>query len=127
MNFGRTRAAVSADVQTGVCFNFLHSHRVFKPVIGSSGKGAACLGLGDDVHDVRVGHRFRFHDDGPVQVLAALGGQVDALLLQEAVDAVEDLNGGLRGGVGADLAAQHFTGGAAHDHDVPRLQACHFI
>ena len=81
----------AADIQTGVGADVLNSHRVVEVVPGGGGEGAAGLGLGADVDDliaVLLGAGL-LDDEGAVQVLAALGGQVDAALLQYGVDRLE--------------------------------------
>ena len=43
----------AANVQPGVCPDLLHRHRMGEGMIGGGGKGTACLGLRDDVDDLR--------------------------------------------------------------------------
>ena len=59
-----------------------------------------------------------FHDDGAVQVLAALGGDVDAHRREHAVQSLEDGVGHLRRGPAAYLFAHDLAGAAAHHHDL---------
>ena len=75
------------------------------------------MGLGHHIDDLKakVLRRLPLHDEGAVQVLAALDGQTDAPLLQDGINAGK---GGLRrlhAGALADALAHHLTGGTA-DH-----------
>ena len=67
----------------------LHRHRVGEtPGIGRSGKGAPRLGLGDGVDHLQAGGRVAallLHDEGAVEVLAALGRQVEVVGLGEHI------------------------------------------
>ena len=110
--------SIAADVQAGVGLDQLHRHRVPEAVVGRCGKGAARLGLGHHVADFREGDSLPLHDNGPVQVLAALGGQVDALGGQDLVQAVKNGLADLRAGMAAHLVAGHLAGGAAHHQNL---------
>ena len=63
------------------------------------------------------------HDQGPVQMLAALGGNVHAHGPEHTVQPVEDSLPHLRRGPAAHPVAHHLAGAAAHHHDLPPVQA----
>ena len=63
-----------------------------------------------------------FHDDGPVQMLAALGGDVHAHGAEHAVQPLEDGVGDLRRGPAAHLFAHDLAGAAAHYHDLALVE-----
>ena len=112
----------AAYVQTGVGPDLLHRHRVAEGVIGGGGEGAARLGLGHHVDDVQLGYRLVLHDQRPVQVLAALGGDIHTHGAEHAVQPVENSLAHLRRGPAAHPAAHHLAGAAAHHHDLPLAQ-----
>ena len=43
-----------ADVQSGVCPDGLHQHRVLEAAVGTGGKASAGLWLGDGVDDIQT-------------------------------------------------------------------------
>ena len=82
------------------------------------------MGLGDGGHDlaaVLLGSLALDHD-GAVQMLAALGGQVDALLLQRRQHARQHSGSNLHAGIMADAPAADLAAGAADNEDVAGLQ-----
>ena len=81
-------------------------------------KGAAGFRLRHDVHDFCVRDGFMFNDNRAVQVLAALGGNVDALCAENALEPFVDGFPDLGDGVAADLVAQGFAGAAADDYNI---------
>ena len=76
----------------------LQGHGAGEAVIGGGGEGAPRFGLGHDVYDVRAGDGVGLGDDGPVQMLTALGGEIDAPGGQGLADALEQGAAHLRRG-----------------------------
>ena len=107
-----------------VAGNVFDRDGVRKRRVRRSGKRAARLGLGNDVDRLKaITHgRFFFQNNGAVEVLAALGGQVQAVLLRRCVQFVKNDFGRVRGRVRADFLPQHFAGRAAHDQNIPLPQ-----
>ena len=62
------------------------------------------------------------HDDGPVQVLAALGGDVHAHGAEYTVQPRENGVRHLRRGPAAHLLSHHLAGAASHHHDLAPMQ-----
>ena len=112
----------AADVQARVGLDLLQRHGVAEAVIGGGGEGAAGLGLGLHVHDLRARHGLMLHDQRPVQMLAALGSDVDALGGKDTVQAIKNGLGDLRRGPAAHTLAHYLTGAAAHHNDLPLVQ-----
>ena len=98
---------------------------MLEAVIRRRGKRTACLRLGHHVADIRAGNGFGLHDDGPVQMLTALGSQIDALRLEGFLDPFINGLAQLRAGVAADFMTGDFAGGAAHHQDLALPQFCH--
>ena len=72
----------AANIKTRICFDLLHSHRTLEVCVSRGGKGAACLGLGNNVHDLSKRNCFLFHDDRAVEMLTALRRDVNALFVK---------------------------------------------
>ena len=113
----------AADVKARVGLDLLQCHGMAEAVIGGGGKGAAGLGLGHHVDDLAIGDGLMLHDEGAVQMLAALGGDVDAHGSEHAVQALEDGIGHFGGGPTAHVVAHHLAGGAAHHHDLALVES----
>lgn len=86
------------------------------------------LGLGHHAHRVIavLPGAVPLQDEGPVQVLAALGGQPDPPLPEQGIDTGEHRLSGLQAGGVADLSPHDLRGGAAHHEQGPFLQLCNF-
>ena len=91
-------------------------------LVRGGGEGAARLGLGHHVDNFGVGHGLVLHDDGAVQMLAALGGDIDAHGPEHAVQPLEDGGGDLRCGPAAHLFAHHLAGAASYHHDLALME-----
>ena len=63
-------------------------------------------------------------DDGAVEMLTALSGQIDPLLLQRRLHTRQHSGGGLHAGVMADMPAHDLTAGAADHKNIPGAQVC---
>ena len=73
------------------------------------------MGLGQHVdHRREGGQGGLFHDERPVQMLAALGGQPQAMLLYHRCNARVDGGSRVQAAVFADVAAHDLTGRTAH-------------
>ena len=112
----------ATDIQTGISLDFLQGNRMTEAVIGGGGKGAARLGLGLHVHDLRTRHGFVFHNQRTVQMLAALRGDINALRGEYAAQSIENGLSDLRRGPTAHALAHHLAGAAAHHNDLPRVK-----
>lgn len=114
----------AADVHARCSFDFLNEHRVVKgaPAVGSP--AAARVGLRDGRHDlIAVGPGDRaLDDDSAVQVLAALGSKVDALLLQGRQHTRQHGGGSLHAGILSDMSTHDLAAGAADHEDIPSFQ-----
>ena len=73
------------------------------------------------------GNGLALDDDGAVQMLAALRGQIQAVGREHAVQDGKDLLGDLRTGVRADAAAADLARGAANHDDLTGMQLCFSI
>ena len=62
------------------------------------------------------------HDQRPVQVLAALGGDIHTHGAEHAVQPVENGLAHLRRGPAAHPVAHHLAGAAAHHHDLSLVE-----
>ena len=72
---------------------------------------------------IAVGLRgLALNDDRTVQMLTALGGQIDALLLQWRQHARQHGSGSLHAGILADAPAHDLAAGAADHKNVPGLE-----
>ena len=100
----------------------LHRHGMAEGVIRSGGKGAAGLGLRLHIHDLGIRHGLMLHDERAVQMLAALGGDIDALGGKHAVQAVENGLRDFRRGPTAHPLADYLAGAAADHHDLPFVE-----
>ena len=116
----------SADIQPGIGTNALHGDRIAEGVVSGRGERAARLRLRDDIHNVCAGDGLALDDDGAVQMLAALRGQIQAVGREHAVQDGKDLLGDLRTGVRADAAAADLARGAANHDDLTGMQLCFF-
>ena len=68
----------AADIKPRVGTDLLQRYGVAEAMIGGGGKGAAGLRLGHYIDDFPVGDSLMLHNQGAVQMLAALGGDVNA-------------------------------------------------
>ena len=116
----------AADIQPGIGTNALHGDRIAEGVVSGRGERTARLRLRDDIHNVCAGNGLALDDDGAVQMLAALRGQIQAVGHEHAVQDGKDLLGDLRTGVRADAAAADLARGAANHDDLTRMQLCFF-
>ena len=80
----------TADVKASVGTNLLQRHGMAEILIGGGGKGAASLGLRHHVDDLAIGDGFVLHDEGAVQVLTALSGDIDPHGSKHAVQPLKD-------------------------------------
>ena len=92
-------------------------------MIGGGGKGAAGLGLRHHVDDLAIGDGLVLHDEGAVQVLTALSGDIDPHGSKHAVQPLKDGVGHLGRRPAAHVVAHHFAGGAAHHHDLTLVES----
>ena len=112
----------AADVQTGIGPDLLQRHGMPERLVRGGGEGAARLGLGHYVDNFGVGHGLVLHDDGAVQMLTALGGDIDAHGPEHAVQPLKDGGGDLRRGPAAHLFAHYLAGAASYHHDLPLVE-----
>ena len=113
----------TADVQSGIRTNFLQCRRMPERLIGGGRKGAARLGLWHHIDDLRAGNGLPLHDQRPVQVLAALGGHVNAHGGEYAVKPPENGVGSLRCGPASHLMPHHLAGAASDHYDLSLMQS----
>ena len=73
--------------------------------VASCSEGTAGFGLWHDIHDFCIRDCFMFDDDCAVQVLTALGSDVDAVCTEDALESVVNGLADFRYGVAADLVA----------------------
>lgn len=87
-------------------------------------KEPARLRLGDDADRLvaELFSRLALDYQRAVEVLAALGGEVEPVLLYERIDGVHDGFGGLRGAALAYARAHDLARGAADDDEAARLR-----
>ena len=114
----------TADVHTGGGLHFLHQHGVMEGAPAVGGPAAARVGLGDGGYDlvaVLLGD-LPLNHDGAVQMLAALGGQVDTLLLQRGQHTRQHSGGNLHARIVADTPAADLAAGTADNKDIAGLQ-----
>ena len=118
----------TANVDTGVGADLLHSNGVFALLPAGGGPAAARMGPGHDTYflpTVLFGG-FPLNDNGPVQVLAALCRQPDAALSQHRRNACIHGLRCLQTAVFADVPAHDLAGRAAHHEHVALFQLCLF-
>ena len=108
----------SADVDTCVCLDVLERYGSLEACVASGCEGATCLWLWYDVHDFCIRDSLMLDNDSAVQVLTALGRDVDALSAKDAVKAFVNRLADFRDGVATDLVTQGFAGAAADNDDV---------
>ena len=116
----------AADVQPGVCLNFLHRHGGCKILPAGGGPAAACM------RPRTHGYRFiavffgglGFQNDGAVQMLAALCRQIELFLLYNGGNGAVDGGSSLHTAVFADMPAHDLTGRTPHHQDLAGLQVC---
>ena len=108
----------ATDVQSCIRPDLLQRHRMPKRLVSGGGEGAARLGLGHHIDDLPAGDRLVFHDQSPVQMLAALGSHVDAHGAEHTVKAPENGIRHLRCRPASHLMPYHLTGTASDDHEL---------
>ena len=114
-----------ANIHAGIRPDAFQRHRMGKPLPAGGGKAAARLGLGNHVHRFSPhGQGLLLQNEGPVQMLTALGGQKDPRFPKHRGDALIHSLRGFQAGAVADLAAHDFAGGAAYHQNAARPQLC---
>ena len=98
----------------------------FEGCVTGRREGAAGFWLRHDVYDFCVRDGFVLDDYGSVQVLAALGGNVDTLCTENALESFVDGFPDFGNGVAADLIAQGFACAASDDDYVAFFEMCRF-
>ena len=78
------------DVDSSICPDLFQHDGVLKMVISRSRKRSAGLRLGNDIYDILAGDGLRLDDNCAVQVLAALGGEIDPALRDRFIDSRKD-------------------------------------
>ena len=111
----------AADVHTCSGADLLDKDRVLKGAPAACGPAAAGMGLRNGRNDLAaVGLRgLALKDDSAVEMLTALSGQIDTLLLQWRQHARQHSGCGLHAGVMADMPAHDLTAGAADHKNIP--------
>ena len=89
-------------------------------------EGASGFRLRHDVYDFCVRDCFVLDDDSPVQVFAALGGNVDSVCSEDALEAFVNGFADFGDGVTTDLVAQCFAGAATDNDDIAFFEVCRF-
>ena len=114
----------TADVHARGGPDLLNKDGVVKALPAVRGPAAARVGLRNGRDDlIAVGLRgLALNDDRTVQMLTALGGQIDALLLQWRQHARQHGSGSLHAGILADVPAHDLAAGAADHKNVPGLK-----
>ena len=111
----------AADVHTCSGADLLDKDRVLKGAPAACGPAAARVGLRngrDDLIAVGLGS-LALKDDSAVEMLTALSGQIDTLLLQRRLHTRQHGGRGLHAGVMADMPAHDLTAGAADHKNIP--------
>lgn len=107
-----------SNVQARVRLDLLQRHRMPEPMVGGRGKGATRLRLRHHVADFSLPHCFGLHNDGPVQMLTALGRQINSPgnenLLHPFIDGLPQF----RAGITPHFMTGHLTGGTAHHQNL---------
>ena len=91
-------------------------------MIGGGGKGAAGLRLGHYIDDFPVGDSLMLHNQGAVQMLAALSGDVNAHGSKYAAQSLKDSVCHLGCGPAAHIVSHYFAGGASNYHNLTLVQ-----
>ena len=94
-----------ADVDSCVCLDMFERYGSLEACVASGSEGAASFGLWNDIHDFGVRDGLVFDDDGSVQVLAALGRDIDALRSENALKPFVNSFPDFRDGMATDLVA----------------------
>ena len=108
----------AADVEARIGLDLLQRHGMAEAVIGGGGKGAAGLRLGHYIDDFPVGDSLMLHNQGAVQMLTALSGDVNAHGSKYAAQSLKDSVCHLGCGPAAHIVSHYFAGGASNYHNL---------
>lgn len=111
----------TADVNARARADVLHQHGVRHVRICGGGKGTARVGLRHGVYRFRPRRKRRpFHNDGAVQVLTALRGQIQSAFRKQGRGAFPHSLRGLHAGAAPNALAHDLAGRTADDKNISR-------
>lgn len=115
-----------ADINSGIGLDFFQGDRMLKGLVSGGCKGTAGFGLGNDIDQFRIRNGRLFNDDGTVQVLAALGGKINAACLCRFINSGKNSSGNIEVRIAADLISAYLGGRAADYKNLSFVELCFF-
>ena len=119
----------TADIDSGIRRNLFYRHRVTEGIPGSDSKGASGLWLRHHIDDfiTSLFCRGPLQNQRTIQVLTALGSQIDSCLLGCLIDASEHYLGQIGAGKGTNSRSSYLAGRTAHNQNLIFLRLCNSL